>query len=246
MINITNNEYKGKHSITFIIYTFGSIFILLQLLCHCLFAFYISHRFLCILKENDFHRSNLSFVFCFEPYAIYWLFINNHHIYMLSRAHTKAINSIEYVDDSSVVITASSDCAIRVWTLSGEYIGTFGETWKPLSDKTLKKQALNDFRLPKDLRRVASARTFRVLNHGTFPRWRLAIQRIREQGLEKILSQYEPVIPREEDPKKDEETEVKLQSSDILGKSYKRKIRHRLPKPHPKIIETATSVCICS
>lgn len=165
---------------------------------------------------------------------------------MLSRAHTKAINSIEYVDDSSVAITASSDCAIRVWTLSGEYIGTFGETWKPLSDKTLKKPALNDFRLPKDLRRVASARTFRVLNHGTFPRWRLAIQRIREQGLEKILSQYEPVIPREEDPKKDEETEVKLQSSDILGKSYKRKIRHRLPKPHPKIIETATSVCICS
>lgn len=219
---------------------------MLQLLCHCLFAFYISHRFLCSLKESDFHRSNLSFVFCFEPYAIYLLFINNHHIYMLSRAHTKAINSIEYVDDSSVVISASSDCAIRVWTLSGEYIGTFGETWKPLSDKTLKKPALNDFRLPKDLRRVASARTFRVLNHGTFPRWRLAIQRIREQGLEKILSQYEPVIPREEDPQKDEETEVKLQSSDILGKSYKRKIRHRLPKPHPKIIETATSVCICS
>lgn len=160
------------------------------------------------------------------------------------RAHTKAINSIEYVDDSSVVITASSDCAIRVWTLSGEYIGTFGETWKPISNKTLTKQTLNDFRLPKDLRRVASARTFRVLNHGTFPRWRLAIQRIREQGLEKILSQYEPVIPREEDPKEDEETEVKLQSSDILGKSYKRKIRHKLPKPHPKIIETATSVAV--
>lgn len=29
-----------------------------------------------------------------------------------------------------------------------------------------------------------------------------------------------------------------------MGKSYKRKIRHRLPKPHPKIIETATSVAV--
>lgn len=159
------------------------------------------------------------------------------------RAHTKAINSVEYVDDRSVIVTASSDCSVRVWTLSGVYIGTFGEIWSPLDNRP-KKQSTEGFRIPKDIRRVASARTFRVLNNGTFPRWNLAIQRIREEGLEKLLSQYEPIIPREEEPKEDSKTEVRLQTSNILGKSYKRKIRHKLPKPHPKLIETPSSVAV--
>lgn len=70
---------------------------------------------------------------------------------MLFRVYMKVINSIEYVDDSFVVIMVSLDCVIRVWIFSGEYIGMFGEIWKLFLDKILKKLVLNDFCFFKDL-----------------------------------------------------------------------------------------------
>lgn len=31
--------------------------------------------------------------------------------------------SIELVEERNVLVTASSDCAVRLWTLEGQYIG---------------------------------------------------------------------------------------------------------------------------
>lgn len=45
------------------------------------------------------------------------------------RAHVAEVVSIEYVpyDDSALVLTASADCTTRLWTITGNYIGTFGQ-----------------------------------------------------------------------------------------------------------------------
>ena len=43
------------------------------------------------------------------------------------RAHTSAINHISIVQKRDVIITASRDCAVRLWTFSGLYIATLGQ-----------------------------------------------------------------------------------------------------------------------
>ncbi len=50
------------------------------------------------------------------------------------------INSIEYIELARVLITCSNDCTIRVWTVGGKYIGTFGqdENWNLYDPKTYK------------------------------------------------------------------------------------------------------------
>lgn len=49
------------------------------------------------------------------------------------RAHTRPIHSVEFVSDRDILITASADCSVRIWTVNGQYIGTFGgDKWKPL------------------------------------------------------------------------------------------------------------------
>lgn len=45
------------------------------------------------------------------------------------RAHVAEVVSVEYIpyDDSGLVLTASADCTARLWTITGKYIGTFGQ-----------------------------------------------------------------------------------------------------------------------
>lgn len=49
------------------------------------------------------------------------------------RAHTRPIHTVDLVWDRNLLITASSDCSVRLWTVNGQYIGTFGgEKWASL------------------------------------------------------------------------------------------------------------------
>lgn len=49
------------------------------------------------------------------------------------RAHTRPIHSVDLVSDRDILITASADCSVRLWTVNGQYIGTFGgDKWVPL------------------------------------------------------------------------------------------------------------------
>ena len=45
------------------------------------------------------------------------------------RAHAGEVLSIEYVSHETqpLVLSASGDCTVRLWTLNGQYIGTFGQ-----------------------------------------------------------------------------------------------------------------------
>jgi len=49
------------------------------------------------------------------------------------RAHLRSIHSVDFISDRGLLITASADCSVRMWTVNGHYIGTFGgPNWKPL------------------------------------------------------------------------------------------------------------------
>lgn len=43
------------------------------------------------------------------------------------RAHTLSIVTIDTAEECGVVVTASTDCTVRLWTMKGCYIGM--ETW---------------------------------------------------------------------------------------------------------------------
>ena len=46
------------------------------------------------------------------------------------RAHVSEVVSVEYIpceDSGPLVLTASADCTTRLWTITGNYIGTFGQ-----------------------------------------------------------------------------------------------------------------------
>ncbi|KAI8996010.1 WD40-repeat-containing domain protein [Gaertneriomyces semiglobifer] len=66
------------------------------------------------------------------------------------RAHTQCITSVSYAKPHSTLLTSSKDGAIRVWTLSGTYIGTFGQStpWHILAPSTYAP-------LPDDLRQAS-------------------------------------------------------------------------------------------
>ena len=39
------------------------------------------------------------------------------------RGHTDAVISIDFVEHKELIITASLDCCVSLWTLCGRYIG---------------------------------------------------------------------------------------------------------------------------
>lgn len=51
--------------------------------------------------------------FLYKPYAYLYLFNVFYH----------GDYSIELVEERNVLVTSSSDCAVRLWTLEGQYIG---------------------------------------------------------------------------------------------------------------------------
>lgn len=38
-------------------------------------------------------------------------------------AHMKAVNSVSFVNDQDLLVTASTDCSVRLWTIQGRFIG---------------------------------------------------------------------------------------------------------------------------
>lgn len=39
------------------------------------------------------------------------------------RGHIESISCLELVEDTKMILTSSSDCTVRMWTLNGEYVG---------------------------------------------------------------------------------------------------------------------------
>ncbi|CAL1540983.1 unnamed protein product [Lymnaea stagnalis] len=43
------------------------------------------------------------------------------------RGHVESVASMDLVETSNILITASSDCTVRLWTTEGHYVGTLGQ-----------------------------------------------------------------------------------------------------------------------
>jgi hypothetical protein len=58
------------------------------------------------------------------------------------RAHLRPITSIIYANDREIVLTSSIDCTIRLFTLTGRYIGFMDQSipWGPLSSTIILKE----------------------------------------------------------------------------------------------------------
>jgi hypothetical protein len=46
------------------------------------------------------------------------------------RAHVDHITCIEYIEEHNLLLTSCVDCCVRLWTVDGHYIGTFGQPQK--------------------------------------------------------------------------------------------------------------------
>ncbi|XP_036382109.1 WD repeat-containing protein on Y chromosome-like [Megalops cyprinoides] len=70
------------------------------------------------------------------------------------RCHGKRIVHLEYVESLQLIVTASLDCNVRLWTFTGVYIGTFGQVqWYVDDPDTFPKE------LPADLRMLGCSET---------------------------------------------------------------------------------------
>ncbi|CAF1256928.1 unnamed protein product [Adineta steineri] len=95
------------------------------------------------------------------------------HLLITYRAHLRPITSIVYANDREIVITSSIDCTIRLFTLTGRYIGFMGQSvsWGLLSSTIILKDLPK--RIPEDIRRKGSATTLEVLRGDIGKRWKL-------------------------------------------------------------------------
>ena len=106
------------------------------------------------------------------------------------RAHLRPITSIAYANDREIVLTGSVDCTIRLFTLTGRYIGFMGQSvaWGPLSTNISLKESVSSMRgdetigpsirrlpkrLPEDIRRKGSSTTLELLRGDIGKRWKL-------------------------------------------------------------------------
>ncbi|XP_036435600.1 WD repeat-containing protein on Y chromosome-like [Colossoma macropomum] len=104
------------------------------------------------------------------------------------RCHLKGIAHLEYVERYHLIITASVDCNVRLWTIAGHHIGTFGQSCWQVGNLDARP-----YELPLDLRRAGSFQTLKVLNKGRRPHWRsvkyilpiLASQRRHQSSMSK-------------------------------------------------------------
>ena len=43
------------------------------------------------------------------------------------RAHVERVTSLALLEDRRMVLTSAADCTVRLWTMAGEFVGTFGQ-----------------------------------------------------------------------------------------------------------------------
>ncbi|XP_038078621.1 WD repeat-containing protein on Y chromosome-like isoform X2 [Patiria miniata] len=170
------------------------------------------------------------------------------------RAHVACVTHIEYCEDKSLIVSSSDDCSVRLWTLCGRYIGTFGQFggWQTLPEEVIPKELPR--RLPRDVHRVASAVTLKVLNGGIMPRWKLAkniMMIVARNQLAKAAQGIDDSSLEGDDgkllgEKAHDSGKASLGTSTILGKSYKPKTRHKMPPTLPEIKQNQNQVVVYS
>ncbi|XP_039252762.2 WD repeat-containing protein on Y chromosome-like [Styela clava] len=85
--------------------------------------------------------------------------------------HTKAVTSVAFIERHGLIASGSVDCSVRLWTITGRYIGTFGQKnlWSlefPIVPQNLPTG------IPEDIRRCASTTTLKTMKGGYHAQWK--------------------------------------------------------------------------
>lgn len=83
------------------------------------------------------------------------------------KGHLASVSVLVFINETEIILSGSSDKSVRLWTISGRYIGTLGSPvpWRQLSS-VLPPSENYKFRIPPDIRRVISSTTLKVLQGG--------------------------------------------------------------------------------
>lgn len=73
--------------------------------------------------------------------------INYPKLLIAYRAHLRPITSITYANDQEIILTSSIDCTIRLFTLTGRYIGFMNQliSYGPLNSSIILKKYVQLF-----------------------------------------------------------------------------------------------------
>ncbi|EDW64164.2 WD repeat-containing protein on Y chromosome [Drosophila virilis] len=118
------------------------------------------------------------------------------------KGHLKAINSIGFINLPKIIFSGSHDYSCRLWTQGGRYLGTLG-TVLPWSKLTPFERAGEDnraYRLPPDIKKVASSTTLKVISgiqHSfTLKRPKAAEEREEEREVEDTTTDVKNMFER--------------------------------------------------
>ncbi|KAK5645470.1 hypothetical protein RI129_006770 [Pyrocoelia pectoralis] len=87
------------------------------------------------------------------------------------KGHMLPVSGLAYLNEAQIVVSCSTDCTTRLWTLGGRYLGTLG-TFKPWIPITIDTPPGNDreYNIPTDLKRMASSTSFKVFTGRNYER----------------------------------------------------------------------------
>ncbi|XP_020279085.1 WD repeat-containing protein on Y chromosome isoform X2 [Pseudomyrmex gracilis] len=84
------------------------------------------------------------------------------------RGHTQGITSLQIISSAEIIVSASADRTVRLWSLNGRYISTLGtfRDWVPILPTVPVQKYFENYRLPADIKERASFTTLKVLCGG--------------------------------------------------------------------------------
>ncbi|KAL5475077.1 hypothetical protein EMCRGX_G027131 [Ephydatia muelleri] len=134
--------------------------------------------------------------------------------------HMGVVVSVEMVEDRDLIVSASTDCCVRVWTTSGRYIGTFGE--RQMWHVGVAQQELPR-KCPPGMTKTASFSTLQVVSGPSPSKWK------RAKSLFKLVYQNVIASGKSKEGAQTLDDASDASTSNVLGRCYHRRSRFRQP-----------------
>ncbi|XP_063983185.1 WD repeat-containing protein on Y chromosome [Diachasmimorpha longicaudata] len=84
------------------------------------------------------------------------------------KGHTKPVTAVQYLPEAKIIVSGSRDHTVKLWSISGRYISTFGavKPWRRLLPDVPVSEYMKDYSLPPDVKRIGSSTTIKVFEGG--------------------------------------------------------------------------------